>query len=379
MKLHGLSKALLLLLVVLFIAPIHAMSAEPSPEQMNTVLPQRLGSFQRAGLPALKDFAADNEFNLQTQYIGRKGERFTVVLSRLPQDGRAYELLSLTAQRLRTKEDVEINANFGTAGFNSNEFVAFFTGPYFVTVTPASPRQVSKEGAELAKELANILDHGEREIPVLLKHLPDWEQVQGTAVYLNRFTSLDSIATDPALTAIQSEGDADAAFARYGAMRLLIIEFNTPQRAAENDRRIVARIQELWKSGQPAPSAYRRIGNYAAFVFDAPDEAAAKQLIDQVHYEQVVSWLGENPNLFKEAERRYVNTTLGVLVAVLKASGFALIACFGTGAVLGTLLFFRRRTQQKQVEAYSDAGGMLRLNIDELTPQTDPSRLISRQ
>jgi len=63
-------------------------------------------------------------------------------------------------------------------------------------------------------------------------------------------------------------------------------------------------------------------------------------------------------------------------VAVLKASGFALIACFGTGALIGALLFTRRRAQQRAVEAFSDAGGMLRLNLDEMTPQTNPARLL---
>ena len=112
------------------------------------------------------------------------------------------------------------------------------------------------------------------------------------------------------------------------------------------------------------------------FVFDAPDEQTAKQLLDQVKYEQVVRWLGENPNIFKEAEKRYINTTLGVLVAVLKASGYALIACLGLGGLFGGLLFTYRRAQQKAVTAYSDAGGMLRLNLDELTPETDPGRLL---
>ena len=92
-------------------------------------------------------------------------------------------------------------------------------------------------------------------------------------------------------------------------------------------------------------------------------------------YEQVVSWLGENPNILKEAQKRYVDTTLGVLVTVLKASGYALITCLGMGGLIGGLLFSYRRSQQK-AEAYSDAGGMLRLNLDELTAETDPSRLL---
>ena len=181
----------------------------------------------------------------------------------------------------------------------------------------------------------------------------------------------------PVFSAIESVQNADAVVAAYGPSKVLIVEFNTPQIAGDNDRRIIARIQELWKLGQPAPTAYRRVGNYSVFVFDAPDEQTAKQLIDQVKYEQVVQWLGENPNIYKEAEKQYINTTLAVLVAVLKASGYALIGCLGMGALFGGLLFTYRRSQQKDVAAFSDAGGMLRLNLDDLTAgETNPSRLL---
>ena len=110
-------------------------------------------------------------------------------------------------------------------------------------------------------------------------------------------------------------------------------------------------------------------------VFDAPDQQSANQLIDQVKYEQVVRWLGENPNILKQAEQHYVDTTLGVLVAVVKASGYALLACLGLGGLAGALLFARRRAQTSEA-VFSDAGGMLRLNLDELTPETNPARLL---
>jgi len=233
----------------------------------------------------------------------------------------------------------------------------------------------------LAQIISDGLDKGEGEIPVLIKHLPEPEQAQKNAVFLNSFTDLQRLQTLPSihhqvLNAIESGGNADAVLATYDRGKVLLIEFNTPQLAADNDRRIIARIQELWKLGQPAPSAYRRVGNYSVFVFDAPDEQTAKQLIDQVHYEQVVQWLGENPNILKEAQKQYINTTLGVLVAVLKASGYALVACLGLGGLIGGLLFSYRRSQQKAVTAYSDAGGMLRLNLDDLTAETDPRRLL---
>lgn len=216
----------------------------------------------------------------------------------------------------------------------------------------------------------------EEDVRVLTKHLPPPEEAQKNAVYLNNFSNLGTLGLQqPVLSAVESGGDADAALETYAPSKVLIIEFHTPQLAADNDQRIIARIHELWKLGQPAPSAYRRVGNYSVFVFDAPDEQTAKQLIDQVHYEQTVQWLGENPNILKEAQRRYVDTTLGVLVAVLKASGYAALLCLGIGGVIGGVLFSYRRSQQKAV-AYSDAGGMLRLNLDEMTAETNPSHLL---
>ena len=212
---------------------------------------------------------------------------------------------------------------------------------------------------------------------VLTKHLPPPEEAQKSAVYLNSFSDLDKLGLQqPVLSAVQSGGDADAALATYAPSKVLLIEFHTPQLAAENDRRIIARIQELWRLGQPAPTAYRRVGNYSVLVFDAPDEQTAKQLIDHVKYEQTVQWLGDNPNILKEAEKRYVNTTLGVLIAVMKASGYAALLCLGVGGLIGGLLFSYRRSQQKAATAYSDAGGMLRLNLDELSAETNASRLL---
>ena len=46
------------------------------------------------------------------------------------------------------------------------------------------------------------------------------------------------------------------------------------------------------------------------------------------------------------------------------------------GGLIGGLLFSYRRAQQKDVTAFSDAGGMLRLNIDEMTAETNPARLL---
>jgi len=305
------------------------------------------------------------------EYAGKGAARIRVEKLILRQDVKAYELLSLFA----ASAGAQITADYGTAGFARENEIMFFKGTHLVRVRNIESADAASLAA-VATEFAGTLDKGEGDIPVLLKHLPNPEEAQKTAVFLHSFADLNALGLQQGvLTAINTNGNADAALATYGPSKVLIVEFNTPQLAKDNDERIIARIHELWKLGQPAPVAYRRVGNYSVFVFDAPDEQSAKALIDQVKYEQVVQWLGENPNILKRAQEEYVNTTLGVLVAVLKASGYALLACLGLGGLAGALLFTRRRAQQTEA-AYSDAGGMLRLNLDELTPQTNPSRLL---
>jgi hypothetical protein len=154
----------------------------------------------------------------------------------------------------------------------------------------------------------------------------------------------------------------------------VIVEFTTPQFSIDNDQRVTAKIQELKGQGQPAPTAYRRVGNYSVFVFNAPDEKSANQLIDQVKYEKVVQWLGDDPHLYERLQRYFAQTSAGVLVSVLKGSGLSLIFCLGIGVLIGTLLFRHRRAQK--APTYSDAGGSVRLNLDELTSTVKSDRLL---
>ncbi len=311
------------------------------------------------------------------EYVGGNGSRAVVEIFEFRQDAQAYELLSLLAYHTQMLNNAAtLTTEIGTAGYVTPTDVAFFKGVHVVRIRSLNHSPINLK--EIAQGLSDTLDKGEGDIPALVKHLPEPQNASPNSIYLNSFTDLSRIPDqNPVFSAIQSEGNADAVFADYGPRKLLIVEFNTPQLAADNDRRIIERIHELWKLGQRAPTAYRRVGNYSVFVFDSQNnEAAAKQLIDQVKYEQVVQWLGDNPNIYKEAEKQYINTTLGVLVSVLKASGYALVTCLGLGGLLGGLLFTYRRSQQKVATAYSDAGGMLRLNLDELTPETDPARLL---
>lgn len=370
---------LLILSTILIASTVQCAFADVPKESLDVLFPSQVGGFRRLQAPTPSDaLNAVTSQGVAKALYGGNGQQFIVEIVNFHQDTESYGLLSILASLAREKDSsVELTSDFGTASFRSDQQVSFFKGLEFVRITHLTKSTKQVDDA-FVRAFADTIDKGEAEIPALVKHLPSPEESQKIATFLTRFTNLQTLLpSQTVLTALETDGNADAAFVVTQTGKVLVVEYNTPQLAKENDDRVVAKIHELWKLGQPAPTAYRRVGNYSVFVFDAPDDATAKKLIDQVKYEQVVQWLGDNPYIYKEAEKRYVETTLGVFVAVVKASGMALVGCLGLGGIIGALLFTRRRAQQKTREAYSDAGGMLRLNLDDLsTPQTDPARLL---
>lgn len=218
------------------------------------------------------------------------------------------------------------------------------------------------------------------DVPALVMHLPDWEQKVGDgAAYATSLPALEQAAGDrPALEAVSFEGGTEAATASYDAGRLVIVEFTTPQYAAAGDAAINARIAQLRAAGQPVPSAYKRVGNYSVFVFDAPDAASADKLASQVKYEKDVRWLGRNPHAYEIATRAYTSTMGSVIITTLITTGLAILLCLGVGGAIGGAVFLYRRAQHTAQEIYSDAGGMLRLDLEDLNAPRPATKLIER-
>jgi hypothetical protein len=360
-------------------------------EQANKLLPATLGNYRAAESEALSPAFESKlqNFNVISAasriYRAKIGgpvsltiaQTVTIALTR--SDSSAYSLL--------TNSGCKVSGLFWTLhGLEAQSCVSgsdvyFAKGSVFVHVTNLTQdvEPASEPARKLAEQLAETLDKGTGDIPALVRHLPGWEAGNLQSSYaVTSATLKNNIPNQPIFDAVSFEAGVEAASAAYGNSQLVIVEFNTPQIATENDGRIATKLQELRSQGQPVPTAYRRVGNYAVFVFNAPDETAANQLIDQVKYQQVVTWLGHNPFSYEQATREFTETTLGVLVAVVKTSGLALLATIAVGGFLGALLFHIRRSQQRAREAYADSDAMLRLNLDDLTPERDPQRLLGR-
>lgn len=202
-------------------------------------------------------------------------------------------------------------------------------------------------------------------VPVILKHLPNWEAVRGSAVFIaSKEELLRAAGERPVHSAIEFVGGTEAASAVYPEGRLLIVEYTTPQFASAAD---VEFLRILAQNPTEPATVYRRVGNYAVFVFDTPDAEAAAGLIDQVKYEKDIQWLGESPFLLQNLERYFVTTSRDIIYSIILwiFMGFALAVLLG--GIAGYTYFKYREGVREKMVAFSDAGGLTRLNLDDLS------------
>ncbi|MCA1589629.1 MAG: hypothetical protein LC734_04415 [Acidobacteria bacterium] len=202
-------------------------------------------------------------------------------------------------------------------------------------------------------------------VPVLLKHLPNYDSVRGTAVFARSTHDLRRLlGPRPVIELIELVGGNEAVAAAYPDGKVLIVEYPTPQAAGDADTRFRQRLAE---TSEGSAVFYRRIGNYSAFVFDAPTEVAAAGLLDQIKYEKNVQWLSEDPFYLKKVERAFIYTTRDIFIATVFVIVLGIVGSTLTGIGAGFLFFRYREMRRAERTAFSDAGGLTRLNLDELS------------
>lgn len=201
-------------------------------------------------------------------------------------------------------------------------------------------------------------------IPVLIKNLPQWENVRDQTVFARDAEPLrEALGDHPVLSLIDFSGGTEAVTATYTAGRLLIIEYSTPQGSHSAD---IDFKNALVGAGDTS-TIYRRIGNYNAFVFDVADRSAAEELIGQIKYEKSITWLGENP-FRSAAERAFVMTTADIFISTVFVIVIGIVVALVGGLIAGFFYFHVTGHRRRSLGAFSDAGGMTRLNLDRFTP-----------
>ena len=204
-------------------------------------------------------------------------------------------------------------------------------------------------------------------IPVIIKHLPDWETKQNEAVFITSSEDLkEALGERTILEQIEFVGGAEAVTANYAEGKLLIVEYGGPQASSETDTAIKENL------GENSGVVYKRIGNYNVFVFDGNDEAASLALMDKIKYQKVVRWLGRDPYIRQRAERNFIETTSSLFIATVLAIVSGLGLAVFLGIIAGIIFFNIRKKNRALMPTFSDGGGLTRLNLDDLTPPIGP-------
>jgi hypothetical protein len=254
-------------------------------------------------------------------------------------------------------------------GFVKIVFIIFILSLFSVLI---SAQQTSSPEIK-SQEISDV-----EGIPVLIKHLPDWENARNSATYVTNVTELqNALGEKPIFSAVEFVGGTEAVIAPYPEGKLLIIEYSTPQASVDTDNKVKQILGENGENQESAGVFYRRIGNYNVFLFEGTSESDANDLFDQIKYEKVVQWLGEDPTLLQRAERAMVRDTADLFLSTAMAIVLGLGLAVLTGIVIGIVFYRIRRQKRGTIHGFTDAGGMTRLNLDDFTPPISTERLLN--
>ena len=85
-----------------------------------------------------------------------------------------------------------------------------------------------------------------------------------------------------------------------------------------------------------------------------------------------MQWLGENPFELRRMERAFIYMTRDMFIATVLWIVLGMLGSVVAGLGIGYIFFLFREKQRSRLTAFSDAGGLTRLNLDDLSEQLTP-------
>jgi hypothetical protein len=285
-----------------------------------------------------------------------------------------------------------------SSGARSDNELVFSRSNFFVRVADANSRGARTSFAvhqSLARAVAAAIVPVNPEVtqPSLLDSLPAASLVPGSRRYILGPQSLN-VWIEHAREMFDFAGDTEAVVAEYtqaarsdsaeapqlgadqakaatpgnpsgaapsDSLKLVIVEYHTPQFATDAMARASGFVSSLTEAEQQQ-IILKRTGNYIVEAVSVRDREFAGNLVNSVQYPYTVKWL-RNP-LWPTNDPFRAQKAAEMLLSTFGLLGLILLVVLGAGTVFGTTVFLKRRKRQQEV--FSDAGGMLRLDIDQL-------------
>jgi hypothetical protein len=282
---------------------------------------------------------------------------------------------------------------FNQAAIGANQ-KAFQHGRYLIRITGAAPI-VEPDPVLSAALRAHLPDSEIGEQTSLPDHLPATGLIPGSQRYvLGPLALAQTKGFGELKDVVPFTGGAEAIAASYangaGQLELLIVEYHTPQLATDGYAALQAQFAALPPDEQQR-RLLRRIGNYAVEAVNVQDPAAAQSLVGQIKYTQRVYWEGRKlsdiPLEYRPPDAAAIeeaSQTANVLIRTFYWIGIMMTSALILGLVAGGSFFYVKRYLRRKRgldNLFSDAGGTVRLDLDEyqLQPSPEPIKQIGKQ
>jgi len=238
----------------------------------------------------------------------------------------------------RTQEMLE--EKVGAQGGSLGNRVLFFQGN--VLVDAVFSKVTAMSAAEL-RELAGTIPQlrgSTAKLPTLRNYLPMRGYQKNSEKYATGPAALDRLNAPLASSVVDFKSDVEVVLAKYAAQAgdatLMLIEYPTPQIAAEKLRQIDAAHQVTAQQPGVAsimdvgPFFDKRTGPIVAIASGPLSRREAEAMLGAVSYDADVTW---NENTYLDKKNNLANLLFNVIVLCGVVIGLALVAGIGFGGV----------------------------------------------
>ncbi|MEP6644280.1 MAG: DUF6599 family protein [Acidobacteriaceae bacterium] len=359
-----LSKKILAAVSVVFV--VMPAFAEPAS---SSILPKQFAGWQASSIKTSQDSADADPVNADllkeygfsdfesATYARPDGRKVIVKAARFADASGAYGAFTYYKMPQMLKETV------GDQGASLNERVLFYRGN---VVVDAVFQHLSAMSAAELRELSGLLPapaDNAKSLPGLPVYLPRQSYVKNTAKYVVGPVGLRKINAPISADLVDFNLGAEVVQGNYstsgGEATLLMIEYPTPQIAAEHLRKIEAAIQshlQAERGDAPSPLAARRTGPIVVVAAGPLSQSEAKSLVASVNYEADVTW---NENTHFTRKDNVANLLVNIIVLSGIICGLALVA----GVAFGGIRILVKRYWPERVFDRADEMGFISLHL----------------